>query len=275
MATLESLIQQLHEQVDYNKWGTCTEITQGADDCPDCCGEQYFNGNLINYQCEQKRRIYALRYLPVHIYENYKGALLIPEEQRERIFNKVTLNILSIGGGPGSDIAGFKKFIDLYTPEECLCMNFTFIRLDNEDGWNDISKHVIHLYGGAERKFDHKKVVMDACLNSNWFDGKRFDIILISYLISELQNEQISTLANNLKKCMSEEALLVINDRNEVVVHQKIQLLSSSAGIILMASEGLTQWANFSYDENIKSQAKPKLSASSKVRVFKKVPNDN
>lgn len=275
MSELDSLIQDLHKQVDYDKWRNCMEKTLGATNCPDCCGRQYFDGNQISYQCDQKRKIYALRYLPAHIAENYQGSLLIPEEHRNRIFRKNSLKIASFGGGPGSDIAGFKQFIEGLDNQEYPCANFIFTRLDVEDGWKNISENVMRLYGADESRFNYQKFDMDICSNGNWFDDKRFDVILISYLVSELNTEQIQSLANNLRKCMGAETLLVINDRSEDVVYQKIEDLSSSANLRLITSRILSGWAGYSYDNTIAQHTSPKFKVSSRVLLFWKESNDN
>lgn len=229
--SLDDFINRLHEEVDYEIHDACTNKTHGATDCPSCCGEQYFDGNQPSYDCSQKRKIYVLRYLPAHIQENYQGALLIPAEIRNQFFSKKTVEVLSLGGGPGSDIAGLKKFTELLTWEECQCEQCKFVRLDKEDGWDEVSGEVIRLFGKPEIQFEYYKKKLDVCATSNWFERRTFDLILISYLLSELNDAQIDALAENLRKCMSSDALLIINDRPEVIVDNKVSRLATASGI--------------------------------------------
>lgn len=269
--SLDDFINKLHDEVDYEMHDACANKTHGAIDCPSCCGEQYFDGKQPTYDCEQKRNIYVLRYLPAHIHENYLGALLIPEEIRNQLFAKKTVKVLSLGGGPGSDIAGFKKFTELLTADEFQCENCEIVRVDKEDGWDKVSGQVIHLFGKPEIEFKHTKRELDVCATSTWFDGKKFDVILISYLLSELNDAQIDALAGNLKKCMSSDALLIINDRSEGVVDGKVTRLSAASGIQRKATQLNDEWARFSYGDDIAKRAKPKFSASSRVRVYQRV----
>ena len=46
-----------------SKWEECEDMVNGASCCSDCCSKQYFNGNEIDYNCEQKRKVYVLRYV--------------------------------------------------------------------------------------------------------------------------------------------------------------------------------------------------------------------
>jgi hypothetical protein len=257
---MENIIRDLHKSVDYEKWNGCNNITPKSSNCLECFSKQFFGGNKIDYSCEQKRKIYVLRYLPVHVHEVYIAIKKINDDILEIIKSKNEINILSIGGGPGSDILAIKKFIVEQINEESM-PKFNIFRLDKENGWDSVSKEIV--YPKISNNFYHNKIKFDITLqklNKNY----NFDIVTISYLMSEISDSDLSVFTHNVRNFLANKSVLIINDRDEVLVQNRIVAMLNNLPIKIYFSESERIWCGFSYPDDIGEITKPKRKTNSK-----------
>lgn len=271
---LADLINELHHMVDYDKYKSCAGITPGATDCPSCCGKQYFGGNQPRYDCEQKRRVYVVRYLPAYIYENYQGFRLLPKNLITQNFSKNKISVLSLGGGPGSDMAGMKKYLAYLDNYDCPCQDFSMVRVDKEDGWDELSKKVNNLYSGG-RNFNHWKIKLDVCEISQTLSKHKSDFVLISYLLSEITtSSQLDRFAQNLASCLTRDSIIIINDRDQEEVNHRIGALAEKVKLSQKRCGYITGHCGFTFESDIWSKAGQNVNVSSRIHIFK-LCNDN
>lgn len=137
----------------------------------------------------------------------------------------------SIGGGPGTDIAGFKKWVLTDIDEDNDIDEINFLRVDIHEDWDDVSSKLINLYDSPDIEFKYNKIVRDITqkpINTPSF--KSFDVIMMSYILSEINSKDIEKVANHISEVISDKTLLVINDRRQEVVIQKIDQLITAIG---------------------------------------------
>ncbi|MDP3008438.1 MAG: small ribosomal subunit Rsm22 family protein [Methylococcales bacterium] len=263
---MDNIIRDLHKSIDYDKWNGCSNVTPDSESCVDCLCKQYFNGNKVDYSCEQKRKIYVIRYLPVHVHEIYIAIKKSQEDILEIIASKNEINILSIGGGLGSDILAMKSFIVEKVKQDM--PKFNILRIDKENGWNDLSKEIVNpdFSGKINENFNNRQFLFDVALNELNLKNLKFDIVLISYLISEISDNDMCVFIKNIQSLFSDKAVLIINDRNEGLVQNRILKLLDNLSVKIekhfIDDKGI--WCGYLFPSEIKSLFKPKTYTNSK-----------
>ncbi len=265
MQELENLITSLHASIDFNKWKGCENMTKTASSCIECGGEQYFPGNQIDYRCEQKRKIYVLRYLPVHLREVYLAAKEIPADTLKTMLSKEVVRILSLGGGPGSDIAAIKKVIMDFIERNQVAPNFLtihLVRLDKETGWDNLSSEVVRTFSSNQYQFKYHKCHVDIVSTEMTLEPG-YDIVSISYLISELPDRDMPIFIRNVQKSLMKGSILLINDSKRDNVKLKIERLLKALEYETSVSSDAVRWCGFDFPYHILMNVKPKLKTKS------------
>jgi len=169
------------------------------DQCISCQSNEYYNSTSINYSCAIKKNIYMLRYMVVHIKEITS---ILDRIDIKHFINK-PLKILSIGGGSGIDILAFNYWINSKldtTPE----INYTVIDKEN---WGNIFNIVTSMHT-CNTQIHHEYISSDTQLEDD------YDLVIMSYLLSELDSETIEIVWNKI----GNNKIIIINDRSEVKV---------------------------------------------------------
>lgn len=262
MDTVETLLLETHASVNYTQAQTCEHNPTKAETCVGCQGDQYFNDQEINYSCKDKRSVYLLRYMLVHIQE-VKQALdglrnnsELPDAWPDPV------RVLSIGGGPGFDVAAFKKFVleDGFYSDDI--RSFEIFRLDKVKDWDDLAGRVIYLYSPPGYSFKHSKINQD--LNTlPKYPKRKFDIFLLSYVVSELSYTECEQLGKTISASVENSAVVIFNDRNEDEVWKKIQAITSHCNIAAYFKNTAEEWCGLSYPDSLTSTTKPKLKMKS------------
>ncbi|MEH6800562.1 MAG: class I SAM-dependent methyltransferase [Halopseudomonas sabulinigri] len=225
------VVRKFHKKIDYDAHKSCEVKYPTANDCIECCSKPYFEQVNIDYSCAQKRKIYVARYAPAYISEVRSAFNVTPRDYAEELSRKSMIKVASIGGGPGTDIAGFKKWVLTNLDEDNDIEKIKFLRVDIHEDWDDVSPELISLYDAPDIEYEYKKIVCDITqepINSQSF--KSFDVIMMSYILSEIDSEDIRKVAKNISKVISGKTLLVINDRPQDVVIQKIDQFITAVG---------------------------------------------
>ena len=264
MQRLEHLITSAYNSLPLEMASNCQTVTENAQSCFDCLQKQFFNGNMVDYHCAEKKKAYIVRYLPVHVREVEKAYELLPDQQLEELLKKERIKVLSIGGGPGSDIAATLKFLHRhirYKPHEMPQLYFE--RLDQEESWGDLSPAVTDVY-----RHEANIEISNSCYDiakQAIIRVERFDICTLSYVLSEIEDNDIPQVAANLKNSVNtaNSGIILINDRDQVEVVERIRMLIGILGATNVQSCRQQEWAGFSYPDHIKEIAGPKLSTSS------------
>jgi hypothetical protein len=263
MCVLSDFIAEIDAEFDYTVCGPCENTVGTANSCPECCQNRYFNGDAIEYDCEQFRKAYVMRYLPVHVHENFLALNMIPEEMLGRIAEDDDVNVLSLGGGPGSDILAFKKFFNNWHRHAPNIERLTIYRVDLEETWNDLASQIIHLIDCAGVEIDHKRITNNVLRFRPRREGMRSHFICLSYLLSELRLEDIPRLARKILNFAADVAAITINDRNQDEVREKAELLLDAINAERIAECSDSRHCGVTYDEALKDRVMPKLMTTS------------
>tara|TARA_R110002012_G_scaffold83884_1_gene210676 strand:- start:1939 stop:2763 length:825 start_codon:yes stop_codon:yes gene_type:complete len=227
------VVKKFHRKIDYDAHKSCDVKYPSANDCIECCSKPYFEQVNIDYTCAQKRKLYVARYAPAYISEVYSAFKVTSRNYAKELSKKSEIKVASIGGGPGTDIAGFKKWILTNIGEDNDIDTIKFLRVDIHKDWDDVSPELVNLYNSTDIEFEYKKIVRDITqkpINSQSF--KSFDVIMMSYILSEINSKDIEKAANHISEAISGKTLLVINDRPQDEVIQKIdQFIIALGGI--------------------------------------------
>lgn len=258
---MDTLIKELFDEIDFEQFSGCEKVSPGATSCARCCARQYFDGNEIDYSCEQKMKVYAVRYYPVHMEEIATAVdSSLHMNGVEDILLTRDLSILSLGGGPGSDILGIRKRIRGYASIDSKnTYKVSFTRIEVNPIWDNIFYRAVALGTTTQNlSEEYKTIHHDLTLNESVVLPKQ-DIILMSYLMSELSDAEAYMLAHRVKDLMKSNALIIINDRPEDAVKNRIKKFLD----IILPSESkehyFTYWGGFTYPEDIKNKMEPKL----------------
>jgi hypothetical protein len=263
MANLEELLLENHKSVKYEKAKECEDSPAGVEHCAFCLGDQYFDNNQVNYSCKDKRTVYVLRYLPVHLQEvkqcldGLRGSDELPLNWPDPV------RVLSIGGGPGSDIAGFKKFISDAGFYDENHRNFEILRLEKVEDWNDHASKIVRLYTPEDYEFDYRRKIDDINNLPGCVKGP-FDIFLLSYVVSELTELECIELGKAIDTLFNERAVVVINDRSQEEVLEKTRLILQAFNVLDRFSCTTESWCGLHYPDELVGITAPKLNMKSR-----------
>lgn len=261
---MDFLIREYYNQLEPDCFTNCDNITPLAHDCMSCFQLQFFNGNDISYSCPEKRKLYLLRYFPAHAAENESGMRRIPCETIDAWFECGTVRILSVGGGPGCDVYGALKFLaeEAHIRGEAISVDLT--RVDIEDLWDEEFNDVMeHFFPDVEFQLLH----FDVNDGFDSFEGDEFDLVIASYLISELSADECLALAREIDFVLADVGGIIINDRPESAVEENIRSMFERISVGF-DEDRLTGWAGFSYPEDICEDLNPSPKFMMKSSVF-------
>lgn len=273
---MKILIDNCIEKFKNDLEGVCEDATPGATDCLSCFQKQYFDGNIISYDCDQKTYIYVARYFPVHVKENAEALRLMPAPIIKKLLARNPLNIISIGGGPGSDSFAIKNFlIEKEGLEIKTKKDVYLLRVDKEENWNRIAGVVNSRISDSDLiKFDSRRQLFNVTLKGEWpkFSNKLYNIITMSYFLSEMNScKEIEIIADYINKISSKKcSLIIINDRDEDKVHRFKDVLFKNVNFNtdIELNDRSQCHCGFFYDDQDRDLILPKLSTNS-IRFLK------
>ncbi|SUD41177.1 Uncharacterised protein [Ectopseudomonas mendocina] len=260
---MDNLIEDYYGRLNPGKFFGCNSKTPGSNKCLECFSYQFYRGNEISYDCEEKRKLYVLRYFPVHFRENSRGAAEIPEDVVDSWFERGHVNILSVGGGPGADVCGVLGYIEIEEKRRNESLYVDILRLDIESQWDEVFNDVM---GRFFPWANHQTVHLDIRHGISSITDIDFDLVTASYLVSELDAQACLDLAEEVDSFLVEGGVLMVNDRPENSVEQNIRLMFKWIGMSY-SERGLSGWAGYNYPDNVVSGVGPKLKMSSRVFV--------
>ena len=267
------IIENFDTHIDYGLFQNCQKKFHNALNCIECCQKPYYDSDAqtnIDYTCPQKRKIYVTRYAPTYISEVEEALRRTENEFIRYIFQKKELNVASIGGGPGTDIAAFNKWLSTQPTwhYDFNLKDIRYLRVDVHEQWNDVSHLLIHLHKMQNVSYAFYKRILDISnnpLKSTIFES--FDVIILSYFISEIDENNIHKLANHVSHLLSIKTLVVVNDINYANVIKKINSFLDDLGVMNPMSYKFTSsgWCGEIYPDEIKNKSHPKLSKNSVI----------
>lgn len=260
---MKDLIENCYDNLNPQAFSYCERKTPNSKNCFECFKNQFYDGNEISYDCEEKIKLYMLRFFPVHVMENYHGAKKIPHDVIDNWFRYGHVDILSVGGGPGSDICGVMKHLEEEVQSRQLDLSVDVVRLDIEDQWDEVFEDVM------ERlcpRANYRTVHLNVNDGIDLIPDKSFDLVTISYLTSELSTKDCLNLADEVDSVLVDGGVLMINDRPEGAVKKNIRSIFDR--IELSYEEcSMNGWAGYCYPEDILNDVGPKLYMNSSMFV--------
>jgi hypothetical protein len=256
-------VEVFHKQIDYEAYKDCKNKHNTANNCIECCSNPYFDGIEIDYTCLQKRKLYVVRYLPAYMSEVYSILSYIDNfDFFEHIRQKKEISVVSIGGGPGTDIVAFNKWLSNLIRDDDAIEKVNYLRLDIHDDWDNIAPQLIHNYQSEKLEFNFRKIKRNIAeyptnLGNNF---KNCDVVILSYLLSEINSQNIDKVASNISRMLSSYSLVVINDRPQKEVIKKIEIVSNKiGGNIFTIKPSYGDHCGETYPDNIYNIAEPKI----------------
>lgn len=260
---MDTLITDYYSHLNPEAFKDCDSKTPGSHNCLNCFQSQFFDGNDISYDCEEKRKLYLLRYFPVHCIENYHGATSIPEDVIEKWFQNGHADILSVGGGPGSDVCGVLQHLEEESERRQIDLSVDIVRVDIEDQWDRVFNDVMNRFFPWA---NYRTVHLDVNEGFDSINDESFDLVTTSYLISELSTEACLSLADEIDSVLIDEGVLMINDRPEAAVERNIRSMLDKIKIS-HENRFLNGWAGYSYPNDVASTVGPKFNMNSIIFV--------
>lgn len=259
---MDDLISEYFEGLNPEAFHDCSGKTPESGNCMECFKKQYFSNNTISYDCEEKRKLYVLRYFNAHQAENHHGLPKIPSAIVNGWFESGLIKILSIGGGPGSDVYGALHYVKEEIDQRNECLNIIISQVDAQTHWGNIFDDVM------QRFFpwcsDYQKIQLDIKNGLRSISCQDFSLVTASYLVSELSDQASLDLASDIDSLLGSGGVLMINDRSEDVVETRIRSMFDKVGMDYKKYP-LTSWAGYSYPPEIADIVNPKFNMNSKV----------
>ncbi|PWB46869.1 MAG: hypothetical protein C3F18_12370 [Nitrosomonadales bacterium] len=257
---LVEALEYFDSKVDYELAKTCVDKEKVGSSCSQCLSNRYYSNLPVSYRCDQLRLIYVLRYLPVHFKENLD---VLEALNRKGVQNSwgSPVEVLALGGGPGSEIAALQHFVATHGFFGSAAPEIHVTRLDRVAEWKPVSDTVRKISQGNLTKFKYLRIDGDVC-DVNNFKGA-YDMVFLSYIVSELTDAKANELGESLAKVVKKKCVLVFNDRNEVQVVRRIEMLAGRFSHISNYVSTAVSHVGIPYPDAIKDRVGPKLSLSS------------
>ncbi|EGQ8926257.1 hypothetical protein DLH98_23555 [Vibrio parahaemolyticus] len=256
LGQMEEIIQDFFDDIDFDNVEKCDASKEKS--CVDCLSNGYFSDIQIDYSCFTKRKLYVVRYLPVHVAEVVNALKSIPATAMEQLLDNKQLNILCVGGGPGTDNLALNTWLDhMTTFKDYRVSSVTITRLDKCEEWDDISPNIIWEQQPESLDFELHRKLYD--VTKTGLKTTKSHLVVMSYIMSEIKEKQLVTLAENLLKNTYDGWVLVVNDRDEVAVTAKVEKLVKLLKGRIVVNNNSKPHCGFTYPDEIWEKAEPKI----------------
>ncbi|WP_099074366.1 hypothetical protein [Proteus alimentorum] len=253
---MEKFINECYKKIKKTKYSECPNSL--GKNCLECSQSMYFDNNNINYQCKNKRLIYIVRYFPVHSSEIYNALYNLFISFNNEIKEQKKLVFASFGAGPGIDTYSFHKILS-NSSNNLKCDSIIVHRVEACSKWTYLARKLMFLNTPKYLEAKYFRYIKDVTSDNIKLSSK-FDILVLSYIISELDEKNIKKLIDNIKKNKNKISYILINDRYEDNVIEKMAEVMSSVAI-----EGYnlnyfnSEHCGFYFPDDIYSNLKPKV----------------
>lgn len=169
--------------------------------------------NDVNHGDLATRFGYIYKYIGSHA--NIVFQLIQRNEVLQELFRRDDVDVVCIGGGPGSEVLGILKYI----LTEKLSLHLTSHILDKEknwaEAWSDLGRKVPN-----DLRFNTTFETIDVCNPDDWIERKKLwkaDLFTMIYFLSEVfcNKETAQPFFDNLFEKAKSGALFVYVDNND------------------------------------------------------------
>jgi hypothetical protein len=169
--------------------------------------------------------MYVLKYLPVHVEEIVRALNLLGGNPNSPGW-KVPVRVLSLGRGPGTDVIALKEFnirTNFYNQNT---RDFKITQVDYNKCWNNIAARIVGLQGHQGYQYESAGVfIMDILAFLQQAPPASYDLIILSYIVSELDVAICHLIGNALDIVRAKNAIVIFNDRPEKQTIDKIDFI--------------------------------------------------
>ena len=239
-----------------------------------------FNLTSIDYNDPATRFAYVYRYTTAHA--NILFDRIDNLEVLRDAFKNEKLSLGCIGGGPGSDILGVLKFLNLYKDVSRHLKKLTFTICDKEQAWNETWHDVDNRIDDfVSMSASYHFLPMDVTEGTSLRTARRIasaDIFTMIYFVSEIYayKEDAREFFEYLFDVAKPGALLFFVDNSRQTFYQWFDEVASSKGLEIVEKDDYFQFqTDGSEDKEALGRyynkfGYPKLRADIAYRLYRK-----
>jgi hypothetical protein len=182
---------------------------------------------------------YVLKYVPAHAHWVYELIMWSPEAQA--LFKRNKLRMVSIGGGPGSDLVGVLKYME--ETGDCPALHCEIIDgcIDWKSTWSDLAFSLDWV-----KPLHTDYVIHDAGDPATWAAPSSIDkgdLVVLNFFASEifhLDPTSAKYLTTMLRR-MKAGAILLLNDNNAPQFYNWFDGIAKGVGLTTLVSRAGTR----------------------------------
>lgn len=174
------------------------------------------NRKLVEYGGLATQAAYIFMYAIGRADFTYQLLTRFRQLAEKPLFDKATLNVTSIGGGPASELVGLVRYLE-HAPNGENVFEIIYEVIDKEGEWNDVVDLVVEsIDSEIGISADFKQVDLTDAQSSSQISLTYDDLVMISFLISEvceLPNPKVvRSNIENILRTIKVGAKLLYND---------------------------------------------------------------
>jgi hypothetical protein len=185
--------------------------------------ENLKNGSIPGYSDPYVRFAYLYCYVASHA--NVLCQLIDSSSELSSAFDVSNINVACIGGGPGSDLLGLLKFIQLRDkPAKLRCGIY-----DREEGWRDSLRNICNKIDPSSPISPYFRL-MDVTDSATWMEQTELweaDLFTFSFFMSEIPQvrDKVNVFFDQLFKKAKTGALFLFVDNSSGTAHLWFDIL--------------------------------------------------
>ncbi len=232
---VQAVLDATYEEVPDSGKGRDHLISNAIKQTSKQYGEKLMSEGGPNFSKPEVRFGYVFSYVPAHAHWLY--ALICDSDETRKVLKKEKVRISCLGGGPGSDIVGVLKYLDVKNPDCKLFAELVDGCVAWKATWGDLA-YELDLDGSLHTDY----VIHDVGDTDSWgYPTKigKADIVTLSFFVSEIYH--LDTAAVYLSQMLSQlkpGALVLVNDNKTPDVWNLIDHIAENLGL-----ETIHSWA--------------------------------
>jgi hypothetical protein len=227
-----------------------------------------------NYSDDYTKFAYIYRYTTAHA--NFLSKIISQSPTIQSLLKGDRLVVSCVGGGPGSDVLGFVKYLLTADPKP----HVTYFLLDKDQSWGDAWWNLDEIVG-SDLRTSSNFVALDVTEKESWRKSKAYlkaDIFTLVYFLSEiyLEKDSADKFLRSTFDAMKSGSALIVLDFNDDKLSEWIDSIAKDCGLSRKGGKDDEEWV-IDPDEEKKDLGKyyekfdtPRLRGRLFFRVYKK-----
>jgi len=237
-----------------------------VEECVECCGGSYYGGDS-EYQCANFKKVYLIKYLAVQVAQIES---LIEKYILHDIENKVNLSVVSLGGGPGTEIIALMNELNICAGN----YNVSFDNVDREASWKPIYEDLASRFA-KQMKNVKLKTSFITCDAASYNSDKRYDIVFVSWILSQVDERDRRKILKIAGGLTAEEGHIIVTDRLEPLLITNLStLIKEIEGLTILEHDKLTDHCGVTFPEEIKETFEVRILLRTAFWVLQRSSNE-